>query len=575
MSQAQPQPRERTRVYFSEESIRRREFVSRLFRGFALCATFFGLAMLLIFLTRLTIDVVIWFQKTPVAVREQNAKIEHARAELADAEKALADKLVQIQRAMETDPELKGAVGAEREQILKEYEDAKRRAPLDMEKTIAEKRREANADYRSDTSPTGILWHFVTSGQAPENRPQDAGIFYGLLGTLALLLITVIVAVPVGVGAAIYLEEYRSTSKLAQLIQININNMAGVPSVMFGILGAFLFVDAIFRPIETEMERPARIVQYEQEYQKMRAEGKLTQDANGDVKRMVALVNDPTSQLEDIRVKYELLVGEGKAPPQVQSVSQQIRAVLDPTGQLAEFVKRYDALVAEKKIKDLAKSDLDIPEKVLEAEGKSAEEARKATEWVKPIREAELKAMRIAVDQRLLSPPNYFIQAMASLFSTLGISVAARNVLGGGLTLALLVLPIVIVASQEAIRAVPVSLRHGSLALGATQWQTIWKVVLPSALPGILTGTILAMCRAMGEAAPLVLFGATMYIEQVPTLFSRFTVMPMQIFVWADRVSPDWRNNAALASFILMIVLLSLNALAIYLRQRSQAKTRY
>jgi phosphate transport system permease protein len=164
-----------------------------------------------------------------------------------------------------------------------------------------------------------------------------------------------------------------------------------------------------------------------------------------------------------------------------------------------------------------------------------------------------------------------------------GAAVAARNVLGGGLTLGLLTLPVVIVAAQEAIRAVPVTVRHGAYALGATRWQVIWHHVLPLARPGILTGTILALARAVGEAAPLVLFGALLFVNEDPGLFSRFTILPMQIFGWADLpavIEGDerveiWRYNAAMASLLLLTVLLALNAVAIVLRSRTQLKTKW
>jgi phosphate transport system permease protein len=142
---------------------------------------------------------------------------------------------------------------------------------------------------------------------------------------------------------------------------------------------------------------------------------------------------------------------------------------------------------------------------------------------------------------------------------------------------------VVIVAAQEAIRAVPKSLRHGAYALGATQWQTIWTVVLPMARPGILTGAILSLSRAIGEAAPLILFGALLFVNQDPSLFSRFTILPMQIFDWAGR--PDvtvegqtveiWKYNAALAILVLMFILLTMNGIAIYFRNRAQKQMRY
>jgi phosphate transport system permease protein len=577
-----PQP-QRTRVEFTPDSIRRRQFVSKAFRVFALCATFFGLAMLLVFLTRLTIDVVAWFQTTPVIVREQNARVEITREELKDAEKLREGKLARMQAEMDNDLQQEPAP-ARKSLISKEYaEKVRPKLIANEELTVVEQRREAAAAYRADTSPPGMLWHFVSSGPAPESEPQDAGILYGLLGTLYLVIITLIIALPIGVGAAIYLEEYRSTSRLAQFIQININNLAGVPSVMFGILGAFIFVDLVFRPLEAEIERPARVAEYRDRYDKARAAGKLTEETD-DPNRILRLVVDPDNSLDRINAGYAKLVEAGKAPAKPRSETDRVRAVLDPLGKLPPYLEKFevllkdgtlDKLVEEKKLKSIARSPLDVPEQVLIAEGAAPDAIKKELSWLDALKEAATRANRIANDERLLTPPNFALRWLASFFRTLGISVAARNVLGGGLTLALLILPILIVASQEAIRAVPVSLRHGSLALGATQWQTIWKVVLPSATPGIMTGTILAMCRAMGEAAPLVLFGASLYVDQLPTLFSRFSVMPMQIFVWSDRVNENWRLNAAMASAILLVVLLTLNGLAIYLRQRSQSKTRY
>jgi len=144
-----------------------------------------------------------------------------------------------------------------------------------------------------------------------------------------------------------------------------------------------------------------------------------------------------------------------------------------------------------------------------------------------------------------------------------------RTVLSAGLTMGLLILPILIINSQEAIRAVPNSLRQASYGLGATKWQTIWYHVLPQALPGILTGTILAISRAIGETAPLILVGASTYITSDPGgPFSHFTALPIQIYNWTARPQDQFRNIAAAAIIILMISLLSLNATAILLRNR-------
>lgn len=151
-----------------------------------------------------------------------------------------------------------------------------------------------------------------------------------------------------------------------------------------------------------------------------------------------------------------------------------------------------------------------------------------------------------------------------------------RSVLAGALTMALLVLPIVIIASQEALRAVPTSLRDGALALGATRWQAVRLQILPVALPGIMTGVILALSRAMGETAPLIMVGAFQYVPFTPSsIFSQFTVMPVQIFAWSGRPQPAFQETAAAGIIVLLVVLLSLNSVAIILRNRYQRRVRW
>jgi phosphate transport system permease protein len=144
-----------------------------------------------------------------------------------------------------------------------------------------------------------------------------------------------------------------------------------------------------------------------------------------------------------------------------------------------------------------------------------------------------------------------------------------RSVLAGGLTLALLVMPIVIIAAQEALRGVPSSLRDGSYALGATRWQTIRRQVLPIAMPGILTGVILAVSRAIGETAPLIMLGALTYVAFVPrSPLDGFTTLPIQVFNWTSRPQPEFQEIAASGIIVLLAVLLFLNATAILLRYR-------
>jgi phosphate transport system permease protein len=148
-----------------------------------------------------------------------------------------------------------------------------------------------------------------------------------------------------------------------------------------------------------------------------------------------------------------------------------------------------------------------------------------------------------------------------------------RTLFSAGLTMSLLVLPVVIIASQEALRAVPSSLRQASFGLGATRWQTVRRVVLPHALPGILTGTILAVSRAIGETAPLIVVGASTFILTDPSgVFSKFTVLPIQIYNWTSRPQPEFRAIAAAAIIVLLTMLLSFNALAIVLRNYLRSK---
>jgi phosphate transport system permease protein len=244
-------------------------------------------------------------------------------------------------------------------------------------------------------------------------RPQTsealtAGVRTAILGSLWTILFTILLAFPIGVGAAIYLEEYASDNWLNRVIQTNINNLAGVPSIIYGILGLAIFV----------------------------------------------------------RTLEPLTSGE-------------VFGLVDPT------------------------------------------------------------------------------------------TANGRTVLSAGLTLGLLVLPLIIINSQEAIRAVPRSLRNASFGVGATKWQTVWSHVLPNAIPGILTGTILAISRAIGETAPLVVVGASTAISFDPdSPFSKFTTLPIQIYQWTSRPQDEFRSLAAASILVLLILLLSLNASAVLLRNR-------
>ena len=148
-----------------------------------------------------------------------------------------------------------------------------------------------------------------------------------------------------------------------------------------------------------------------------------------------------------------------------------------------------------------------------------------------------------------------------------------QSVMAGASTLALLALPVVILSTREALRTVPSTIREGSYALGATKWQTIWNQVLPMALPGILTGLILALSRAIGETAPLIAIGALTYIPFAPDgIWSKFTVLPIQIFNWVSRPQPEFKVNAAAGILVLLMLLLTMNAVAVVVRDRFQRR---
>ena len=175
--------------------------------------------------------------------------------------------------------------------------------------------------------------------------------------------------------------------------------------------------------------------------------------------------------------------------------------------------------------------------------------------------------------QNLAAVPSVVYGILGLAFIVRGPFSLGRTVLAGGITLALLVLPVVIIVAREAIRAVPPSIREGSLALGATQWQTIWKQVLPGSIAGIATGVILALSRAIGETAPLLVIGAAVNPRFNPDgLGSAFTALPIQIFAWTQDPNREFVDLAAAAILVMMIVLLLMNSVAIFLRNRYEQK---
>ncbi|MDQ3857793.1 MAG: phosphate ABC transporter permease PstA [Actinomycetota bacterium] len=177
------------------------------------------------------------------------------------------------------------------------------------------------------------------------------------------------------------------------------------------------------------------------------------------------------------------------------------------------------------------------------------------------------RALEVNV-QNLAAVPSIVYGILGLAFLVRGPLGLGRVLLAGAMILTLLVLPTVIVASREAIRAVPDSIRHAAYALGATRWQVVYRQVLPAAIPGIATGSILALARAIGETAPLLLVGALTYVRFDPTLLGEFTALPVQIFRWISQPQEDFRQLAAAGILVLLAIMVSMNASAIWLRNR-------
>lgn len=334
--------------------------------------------------------------------------------------------------------------------------------------------------------------------------PDQAGIRAPLWGSIWISSICGVVAVPIGVATAIHLEEFARRPRLTAFVKLNIANLAGVPSIVYGILGLTLFVRmfGFFGPVQDpafEIGGQVHAIYY---------------DTMGEPIRVPVERRNEAPRLESGTTGFMQIIEDG------------------PDGELV-FTNRWEPLTLTV-----------VPEDQIAPEGYGVIEAWQAEE------PSDFETER----------GWYHVQFPFG-----------QSVLAGGLTLTLVVLPIVILSSQEAIRAVPRSLRDASLAVGATKWQTVRHVVLPSATPMILTGVILAMSRAIGEAAPILVLGVALFLTDIPeSLMDRFTVLPMQIYNWTSRPLEEFRELAAAAIVVLLTVLLAFNSIAVVLRSRLQ-----
>jgi len=369
---------------------------------------------------------------------------------------------------------------------------------------------------------------FISSPMS--STPALAGIRTALIGSIGLMVIVILVALPVGVGAAIYLEEYASDSFINRLIETNVRNLAGVPSIIYGMLGLAIFVRAL-APFSSGL-----IFHY-----------------NFDVPTVDTVISRIAPLLDD-----EIVVTNGEIINNGDTLdTQATQRVVDT---FLYFGTPTLSMMGNSPITDLANSLANaLNTSVDVVQVGNSEDA-----------DIEIKGNFYTFD--VVDAPvtdDIFDALMTSLIRINSFSPNGRTLLAAGLTLVLLILPIIIINAQEAIRAVPYAIREASYGLGATRWQTIWNQVLPAALPGIMTGTILSVSRAVGETAPLIVVGASTFLVTDPNSpFSQFTAMPIQIYQWTSRPQGQFADIAAAAIIVLLTLMLSLNAVAILLRNR-------
>jgi len=361
-----------------------------------------------------------------------------------------------------------------------------------------------------------LSWTLLTG--YPEPEPENAGMWPALMGTLWVCTMCALITLPLGIGTAILLEEFTPRNKLAKkvlsLIQLNITNLAGVPSVVYGILGLTAFV-SMFSLFDASDNSDGPSMEM----------GAIYFDQFSNV------ASDPflTTGEEDAQERYFLIPVESRDAP----------ATVPKTGILAyenskEGLKKVEIIAIDPFSEDVS-SDPEVMSRTIDSTSTPGRISEK--QW-------------------------YYLRLPFG-----------RGVVAGALTLMLVILPVIIISTQEALRAVPSTLRAGALGLGATPWQVVWNVTLPCATPGIMTGSILAMSRAIGETAPILIIAGIVYIRSAPQhLMDDYTVMPLQIFNWTSRPQEEFHSIAAGGIVILLAILLSFNAVAVMIRHRMQNK---
>ena len=386
-----------------------------------------------------------------------------------------------------------------------------------------------------DAKVTVIRFHswldsaFLTTPMS--SAPALAGVRTALIGSIGLMAVVALVALPIGVGAAVYLEEYAQQGFVNRLIETNVRNLAGVPSIIYGMLGLAIFVRAL-APFTSGMlfhyNFDAPTVETVVELIATAFDGEISFDGKSLVSDNDQIDAPTLGRVVDTFLRF--------GTPSLTMMGNS--SVIELSNALAEAL---DAAVDVSTAR--ADEDHDI--------------------------EVRGDYYRFDVADDAAVTHDVFDELMKRLARINSFAPNGRTLVSAGLTLALLILPIIIINAQEAIRAVPYTIREASYGLGATRWQTIWRQVLPAALPGIMTGTILSVSRAVGETAPLIVVGAATFLVTDPTSpFSQFTAMPIQIYQWTARPQGQFADIAAAAIIVLLALMLTLNAAAIFLRNR-------
>ncbi len=361
--------------------------------------------------------------------------------------------------------------------------------------------------------------------------PALAGVRSALIGSIGLMAVVVVVALPIGVGAAIYLEEYAHHGFINRLIETNVRNLAGVPSIIYGMLGLAIFVRAL-APFTSGL-----IFHY-----------------NFDAPTVGAVIERIAPAFEGA-ITYD--GAEIRSDPEIVDLAT-VERIVDT---FMFFGTPSLTMTGNTDLHEISHSLAEALKIAVDNVSVRADE-----EYDIEVR-GDYYRFDVAADAAISD--DTFDKLMASLVRINSFAPNGRTLVSAGLTLVLLILPIIIINAQEAIRAVPYTIREASYGLGATRWQTIWNQVLPAALPGIMTGTILSVSRAVGETAPLIVVGAATFLVTDPSSpFSQFTAMPIQIYQWTARPQGQFADIAAAAIIVLLALMLTLNAAAIVLRNR-------